>query len=171
MNGRTFFAFVTGTVIGAAGAWVYFTHKYFGPVEEEQTNDDDFEYTEDETSNVEEQTDTDETVSESDRAEYHKIAKQYTEDPEDKSKKPYIIDEDDYGDGTVEYHVTWSYYEDGVVTDQEDHIVEDVDAAIGEDFVNHFGDTDTCYVRNEERHCDYEILRDGHTYYETPEEE
>lgn len=170
MNGKTLFAFVTGTVVGAAGAWVYFNKKYFGdtiPIEEEQVDlPSKIEHkSEEETSDDTATVDTDE----SDRVEYHKAINQYTED-KDENKGPYVISQDEFGDGTMITTVTYSYFEDGVLTDENNMIVEDADEALGEDFVNHF-EEDLCYIRNEQRHCDYEILREGITYYEPPEEE
>lgn len=170
MNGKTFFAFVTGAVFGAAGAWLYFNKKYFGPVEEIE-EDDELVSTDNTVSNKSDSSNETEEATESERMEYQKIAKQYTEEPKEEVKKPYVITADDYGDGTVMYAITYSYFEDGVVTDEEDQIVEDADEAIGEDFVNHFGDEDVCYIRNEQRRCDYEILREGCTYNEPPEED
>ena len=169
MNGKTLFAFATGVIVGAAGAWVYFNKKYFGstePVEEEQIDPPKAirqpkrEHSED----------VDNVPDEDLKVNYQKLAKQYTAEEEERPKEPYIITADDYNDGTVSYHVSYSYFEDGIVTDEDDRVVEDIDDAIGEDFVNHF-DEDTCYVRNEERRCDYEICRMGCTYNEPPEED
>ncbi|MBO7450305.1 MAG: hypothetical protein J6U54_08025 [Clostridiales bacterium] len=169
MNGKTFFAFVTGAIVGAAGAWVYFNKKYFGgstdPVEEEQIDPPKA------IRQPKKETIEDSVPDEDLKVNYQKLAKQYTTEEEDRSKEPYVINPDDYNDGTVPYHVVYSYFEDGVVTDEHENIVEDTDEAIGEDFVNYFGDTDLAYVRNEHRRCDYEILRMGCCYNEPPEEE
>ena len=55
---------------------------------------------------------------------------------------------------------------DGVLADDMDEIIEDVDEVVGEDSLNHFGEfeEDSVYVRNDERKCDYEILRDNRNY-------
>jgi hypothetical protein len=80
--------------------------------------------------------------------------------------KPYVIspDEfdtiDDYGSETL------TYYADGVLTDDMDNVIEDVDAMIGRDSLNHFGEyeDDSVYVRNDKHQIDYEILKDQRKY-------
>lgn len=165
MNGKTFLAFVTGAAIGAIGAWYYFNKRYFGPVEEPEEEQPDLPKVTREPK--EEETD------EAARIEYQKVAAQYADDEEKPRKKePYVIPREDFNDGTMEFAVTYSYFEDGILTNEMNEVLDDEDVreAIGEDFVNHF-DEDLVYIRNEHRHCDYEILREGITYNEPPEEE
>ena len=164
MNGKTVFAFVVGAVAGAVGAWYYLNKLYFSDVEEPEEEQPDIKR--EVTAEPEDETD------EAARIEYQKVSSQYNCE-EEKKKGPYMIDRDEFGDGTMPTTVTYSYFEDGILTDEYNQIVDDADVkeAIGEDFVNHFGDEDLAYVRNESRHCDYEILREGITYYEPPEEE
>ena len=163
MNGKTFLAFLTGAAIGAAGTWYYLNKKYFAPVEEpEEDSEEPHESKQTETSKEEE---TDEAA----RIEYSKIASQYTE-PEPEERGPYVISPDEFNDGTMITHCTLSYFEDGVLTDEYNEIVEDAEEALGTDFMNHF-EEDLVYIRNEKRKCDYEILREGITYHEPHEEE
>ena len=169
MNGKSLFAFVAGAAIGAAGMYVYMNKKYFGPipeVEEEQPA-----IKSEGESKKEEDTEP-ETVDDdgSERSEYHKITKQYTEEPAEKG--PYVIPREEFNDGTMEFAVTYSHFEDGILTDEMNEVLDDADVreALGEDFVDYF-DEDLVYIRNEKRHCDYEILREGITYNEPPEEE
>lgn len=78
--------------------------------------------------------------------------------------KPYIITPDEFGEKYDEGYIneTLTYYADGVLTDDADVIIEDVDGMVGLDSLNHFGeyDEDAVYVRNEKHKTDYEILRD-----------
>ena len=169
---KTFLTFVFGAAIGAAGSWFYFQKKYFGPInepEEDENVDNDESASENDI--VSDEDSDQEATDESDRIAYHKAVEQYTNDEEDKPKGPYIITEEEFDDSAMELAVAYSYFEDGVILDDEDNIVEDANEAIGEEFVNHFDDHNRCYVRNEARHCDYEIIKEGSTYFEPPKEE
>ena len=75
--------------------------------------------------------------------------------------KPVVISPEDLYD--VDYPVvTLIYYADGVLTDDNDNIIEDIDDIVGEESLNTFGkyEDDTVYVRNDRTKCNYEILRD-----------
>lgn len=75
---------------------------------------------------------------------------------------PYVISPDEFG-GTFEYEcISLVYYADGVVVDDNQNVVKDVEDCIGEDSLTHFGEyeDDSVYVRNDERRIDYEILLD-----------
>lgn len=159
---KTLFAFVLGAVAGAAGAWFYMNKKYFGPVDEPIEEEELPKVTREPKSNVD--------FEKSDVTDYQKMAKQYSE--EDEPKPPYVITREEFNDSDMPLRVTYSYFEDGIITDEYNEIVDDAEVkeAIGEDFVNHF-DEDLVYIRNEQRKCDYEILREGITYVEPPEEE
>ena len=67
---------------------------------------------------------------------------------------PSEFDENDYD--TVSY----KYYADGILTDEMDEIVEDVDGTVGYESLKHFGEyeDDSVFVRNDKRQIDYEIL-------------
>lgn len=79
-------------------------------------------------------------------------------------RDPYVISPDEFGELEDEGYdtETLSYYADGVLTDEMDNPVEDVEGTVGSDSLNHFGDyeDDAVHVRNERLKCDYEILYD-----------
>ena len=62
--------------------------------------------------------------------------------------------------------ISLKYYADGVVTDDYDEPIEDVDAIIGSDSLTRFGEyeDDSVFVRNEALKTDYEILADIRKY-------
>lgn len=173
MNGKTFLAFLAGAAIGAAGAWYYFNKKYYGPVDEPEDEDYDTpDKTPDESKP--EYGDKEDETDEAARIEYNKVAAQYTEETE--KKGPYVISRDEFNDGSMRTHCTYSYFEDGIFTDEYNDIVEDVEEALGmtvADVAAYFeeDEDDLLYVRNESRYCDYEILREGITYKDPNEEE
>lgn len=80
--------------------------------------------------------------------------------------RPYVIPPTDF-DTEDDYEVySLTYYADGVVTDEQNNPIEDVDSMIGRDSLNHFGEyeEDAVHVRNEAMKCDFEILRDLSNY-------
>lgn len=75
--------------------------------------------------------------------------------------KPYVISPDEFGNSEDDYTcISLSYYEDQVLADDADHIVEDIENVVGIESLTHFGEyeEDCVYVRNDRRKCDYEIL-------------
>lgn len=81
-------------------------------------------------------------------------------------KRPYVISPDVFGEDLDYETRSLTYYSDGVLTDEMDEVIEDVDGLVGADFSNHFGDyeDDSVFIRDDEKRCDYEILRDSRPY-------
>ena len=79
--------------------------------------------------------------------------------------KPYILAPEDFGGDDYE-PITLTHYADGILVDEDDEPIENVDEMVGLDYASHFGeyDNDVVYVRNERLKCDYEILRDERDY-------
>lgn len=80
---------------------------------------------------------------------------------------PYIISPEMfgevYGPGNT---CTMTYYSNGVLVDDSSGMVEDIEAMIGMDALNHFGDyeRDIVHVRNDRYMIDIEVCRDLGTY-------
>ena len=76
--------------------------------------------------------------------------------------EPYIIRPEEYGELHAYETLSLNYYADGVLTDELDNPVEDVESLVPADFADHFGEyeDDVVHVRNDNLECDYEILRD-----------
>lgn len=85
--------------------------------------------------------------------------------------KPYVISPDDFGENDDYEKISLTYYSDGVLADDNDDIIEDIDSVVGRDSLTHFGEyeDDSVFVRNEKRRCDYEILIDRRSYSEVIE--
>ena len=83
-----------------------------------------------------------------------------------KSAAPYVISPDEFGEIEEYEKISLSYYADGILADENDDVVDDIDAIIGLDSLNHFGEfeEDSVFVRNDAKECDYEILRDARNY-------
>lgn len=81
-------------------------------------------------------------------------------------RRPYVISPAEF-DTEDDYEVySLTYYADGVLVDEQDNPVEDIDSMVGRDSLNHFGEyeDDAVHVRNEAMQCDFEILRDLRNY-------
>lgn len=63
---------------------------------------------------------------------------------------------------------TLTYYSDGVLTDEQDNPIDDIDEVVGLESLETFGmyETDAIYVRNDRLKTDYEILLDMRPYSE-----
>lgn len=86
--------------------------------------------------------------------------------------KPYVITEEEV-DAYMNYSITqWNYYADGVLTDENNEVVEDVSTTIGKEAFEYLKKTSesAIYVRNDLLELDYEILKNEMTYAELLEE-
>lgn len=82
------------------------------------------------------------------------------------TKKPYVIAPEDFGEND-DYEITsLTYYADGILTDDADDPIDDIDLFVGKESLTHFGEyeDDSVYVRNDKFKCDYEILLDSRNY-------
>ena len=82
------------------------------------------------------------------------------ESKEPKKEKPRIISMASYAEDEAYDKETLIFYEeDGVLTDQYDHVL-DVDMTIGRESLNHFGEEeeDILYVRNDKLMTDYDVV-------------
>lgn len=97
-----------------------------------------------------------------------------TEEPEKEAKedeevdemdRPYVIEPEEFGECDYE-EVSLTHYADGVLTDEQDNPIEDVDSMVGEDYAEHFGEyeDDSVFVRNDRMQTDFEILADQRNY-------
>lgn len=84
---------------------------------------------------------------------------------------PYIISPEDFAIDDEYTIVNLNYYIDGVLTDEDDHIVENVDDVVGLENLNHMGEyeDDALHIRNENYKCEYEILLSRRLYHDTME--
>lgn len=80
--------------------------------------------------------------------------------------KPYLISPNEFD--TIDDYDTanLTYYADGVLTDDNDEIIDDVDFVVGEGFEQYFGEYEdyAVHIRNPKLKVDYEILLDERKY-------
>ena len=155
--------FAAGAAIGAAAAWTMLKNKYRQFAEEEISS-----VKEAFRSKPDKQ---DENIKEG-KGEYETIVKntgysnKETEMSGMKKIRPYVIPPEQF-DEIDEYDtVTLSYYADGILADETDTPIDNIDSVVGFDSLKTFGryEDDSVYVRNDMKKCDYEILRDERKY-------
>lgn len=96
---------------------------------------------------------------------YADIAKSDDEE-EETMDKPYVIEPEEFGEEDGYKVKSLTYYADGVLTDERDKVINDVDSLVGLDSLNHFGEyqDDSVFVRNDGLRTDFEILADTRNY-------
>ena len=81
---------------------------------------------------------------------------------------PYVIEPEEFEElADVGYDSdNLTYYADGILADDLDNIIEDVENTVGFEALEKFGDIDddSVFVRNDDLRCDYEIVRDLRRY-------
>lgn len=83
-------------------------------------------------------------------------------------RNPYVIPPEEFGDIEEYDKIELTLYQDQILADDMDELVENVEETIGFESLNHFGEyeDDSVFVRNDKMKCDYEILLDERTYAE-----
>ena len=165
--------FAAGAAVGSAVTWKLLKTKYEQIAQEEiDSVKEVFSRREnDVTIGIKPSSDSKPIVKEKpDLAEYAKMLKElkYTSDEVENEEKggndtadgPYVISPDEFGEIDDYETVSLSYYEDGVLADDWDNEIEDVESLVGEESLSHFGEyeEDCVYVRNDRYKTDYEIL-------------
>lgn len=162
MNKATYIlAFTLGAAAGSLLTWKVINEKYKKITEEEIESVKEHYKKKNELVSIEFEEDAD--SSDDTKVEYEEYLNDlnYTVDTnEDDTVAPYVISPEEFGEKTGFETTSWTYYADGILTDESDEIVGDPESFIG-DGLEHFGDfdDDSVYIRNENEKCDYEILK------------
>lgn len=173
--------FTAGAAIGSLVTWKFVEEKYKRIADEEIESMREYylgkiQDEEPEENEEEEQTETDNKIdmreyaailNENDYVDYRNVDAEEVSDV----KKPYVIDPNEFDELSEEGYdsVTLYYFADGVLADENDIPIEDVDGSVGLDSLNHFGEysDDSVYVRNDRLMTDYEILLDSRNFDDT----
>ncbi len=178
-------AFIIGSVvgvgIGVAGTYSYFKDMYEKLAEEDFNSRRVFDEDKKDESEepVAEKTADSRTVDKPSIVEYAAILQkegyvnyndmQYKkQNQEIVADKPYVIQPSDFGEFDDYEKISLTYTADGVLLDDMNEIVDDIEENVGEDSLEHFGEyeDDSVYVRNDAKKCDYEILLEQRNYQE-----
>ena len=177
------FMFVAGAAIGSAVTWKLLTEKYnrliqeeidsyreycaekYGISESEEVDEDEApeEVVPDENFSVRDYA---EKIQSAGYTDYANIDEEDVKPVKDvPTPKPYVISPCEFGECDYET-VSLTYYADGILADELDEPIEDVDSVVGIESLSHFGEyeDDSVFVRNEPWKTDYEILFDPRNY-------
>lgn len=186
---RNFIAFVLGVATGAGVAWAIAKNRYEERYQEDKESIE--EYYKNKYAPAEEKDppknevlvkpNNDRDIGEKnfvqsfsniiDRNGYRTYGREVREDsPGVRSAKeePYVIPPEEYGEINDYELLSWTCYANGVLTDDMDQPVVDPEQFVGPDVLSKFGQysEDVVHIRNDERRCDYEIVRSLSTYEE-----
>lgn len=108
-----------------------------------------------------------------DLIEYEDIANIYKEGgadnmPTSEPREPYVIEPIEFGELDNYKTFELTYYEDGILEDEDYSIVKNPEEILGPDALGSFGEyeDDSVFVRNERLRADFQILKDYRTYDE-----
>lgn len=168
--------FAVGAAVGSVVTWKLIETRYKQLVEEDRESMEEYYRSK---YGVEEEEPAEEEPTIDDQVDIREYAKRLAdqkyvnysnverEDKEvDNVEKPYVIPPEEFGELEGYRTQTLYYHADGVLTDDQNEIVEDADDVVGEDFSEHYGEyeEDSVCVRNDAKRTDYEILYDASAY-------
>ncbi len=86
--------------------------------------------------------------------------------PPEKDEKPYVISPEEFGEMDSYDTISLTYYDNDILTDDHNEVLENRDELVGKDFMKHFGEyeDDCVFIRNDEMKADYEILMEHRRY-------
>ena len=168
--------FTAGAVIGSAVTYKLLNDKYTKRAEQEIKEMKEYyegKYSTDEDGSYDKWIKENPDFTESEKEEYRDIVKNYIgekggSETMEIGTPPYVISPEEF-DSEDEYEtVSLTYYTDGVLADDDDEVIDDVENTVGKDFDKHFGEyeDDSVFIRNEMLKTDYEILMDYRPFSE-----
>lgn len=193
MNAKTIVAFILGAAAGVASSMLYFKTKYeqkadaeiqeirdlYAKKTETEEKKEDVPVTSHQVSKADDlhvtarrvseytkyipKTETDQTEEPKDGIHVERI--DFTPMKNPNPPKPYLIDSSDYGQDDNFDPLCWEWYTDGILANENDEIVDDIQEWIG-DGLKVFAETEDnlFWVRNEKYGVDIEVARSGITY-------
>lgn len=165
------FMFVMGAIAGSVATWQYVRKKY-ERIAQEEIDSVKEKFKSDKESVIEEQSqekkDLAECINKIREYGYGEVNRNEIENKEEKATmdKPYVISPDEFGEFDDYEKISLTYYEDQILADDGDELIEDVEEVVGSESLNCFGEyeDDAVFVRNDRLKCDYEILLDHRKY-------
>ena len=87
-------------------------------------------------------------------------------DEDEKAHIPSIISPNEFGEKEEYDCISFTYYADGILADDDNCVIDDMKENVGFDWINYFGEyeDDAVFVRNDQKKCYYEILIDSRDY-------
>lgn len=184
------FTFTIGFAAGVGATWKYFDNKYAEIAQEEidsvkaafsnkpvDNSETDDVGSEDQRSAAEQALDKPSIMEYAAKLQNEGYTNYSNREADNKSEKtqglghgdkPYVISPDEFGELPNYEKISLTFYADGVLADDQDELVDDIEEIVGTESLNHFGEyeDDSVFVRNDAKRCDYEILMDRQNYSE-----
>lgn len=169
---NNFIIFTAGVVIGTLAASRYFKEKY------EKISKEEIESVKEVYKKKEEQFKTvpkEVEVNKDTKVDkYKNIVSKYDKGESEMRDEigPYVILPEEFDEEGYET-ISLTYYADGVLADEQNFPIEDIEDTVGNEALNSFGkyEDDSVYVRDDDKGIDYEILLDIRKYSELPRTE
>ena len=182
-------AFIAGAAVGIAGTYLYMSDKFDKRCEACGDKNRETKKSPDE-KNEEKPSEPEKSEEPDSLKEYNEMVKKYryenpaafvnpserliNEDDSDdfpteeyeESDMPYVSSPEEFGEKDDYDTISLMWYEDQILADDNENIIDDVEGTVGFAALTHFGDfeDDAVHVRNDEKRTDYEILRSLRTY-------
>ena len=190
MKARDLIIFVAGCAVGGVGASLYLKDVYrryaqeeidsvkevYSNREKKQKEEKKIEHfeaiAEKQKAREEDMEEAKSIISESGYAIEHSDIYQQVKEGKYMADRPYVIPPEEFGENPYYDAISLNYYADGILTDDTDEPIEDIDGLIGEDALTHFGEyeDDSVFVRDDDAQVDYEILLDQRRYADRMED-
>lgn len=173
-----FLIFTAGAAIGSAVTWKLIKTKYEQIADEEIESVKEVYAKKEAERKVEAEPDTDDSIItiKNEKPNIFEYAKKYKEIADENDyitveggvmemDKPFVIPPEEYDENGYDT-VSLTYYADGVLTDDMDNPIEDVEGMVGTESLTHFGEfeEDSVFVRNHNYKTDFEILLDTRNF-------
>lgn len=171
-NTKIILAFLSGSIIGSILTWRYAKGKYEKITQDEINSVKAVFSKREKTESKKNQEEETTNESESKEDEYRSILQEegYNKKREEETlvDRPYVIPPEEFGEFDGYEKISLTYYADGMLVDENDEIVDNVEEIVGEDALTRFGEyeDDSVFVRNDSLKSDYEILLDYRKYSE-----
>ena len=158
--------FAAGAAIGSVATWRVLKTRYDARMKEELASIEGM------FSSIYDLKDDKECTEEADEepdVDYDEVVRDlgYSNSEEKGVVKPRVISPDEFGELEEYEIISLTYYADGILTDERDEPIEDVEGSVGRKSLRTFGEheDDAVHVRNDRLHAYYEILFDPRNYY------
>lgn len=183
MRVTTLFAFALGAAAGVAASWHYFKKQYETILEQEIEEMKEYYSHKEPKNDICEESDEEaefnkmmeepakpktvrDYAAELQKQGYTDYSKGFEEkvkeikNPDEGLRPPYVISPSEFGENDYT-EVCLTFYADNFLADENDELVEDVEALIGWESLSHFGDyeDDAIHVRNDRLKTDFEVIR------------
>lgn len=170
------FTFILGAAAGSVATWKLLKTKYEILAQEEidsvkeifATHKDRIDLDESDSEETEEDQEADKEELDDVLKKEGYVAYSNKEKGDDNVEKPYVIPPEEFGELDGYETISLNYYADGVLTDDDDNVISNINEIVGTDSLTHFGEyeDDSVFVRNDAMRADYEILLDSRKFNE-----